>query len=440
MIKSTNEFIDLTKSIDTTNCYLASLDVENLFTNVPVQETINIILDNVFNHPTLPPLAMEKQTLEDLLITCTTETPFKNINGDIYKQQDGISMGGPLGPLFANYYMCHLENNILPQMDNPPVTYTRYVDDIFLVIKNISTLNEMKDKFENFSVLNFTFEIETKKSLTFLDVKSTRNSNSNSLQTSVHVKTTHSGDCINYNSVAPERYKTGIIKTFLHRAYKICSDWNSFSTELDRIKQLLTNNNFPMAIIDQHIETFLNNKFKTNNNSNETTPNTNLNIYFRNQMSIQYKQEEEMIKSAVTEYVKPKQPNTELKFHIYYKATKLKNLLIKNNVHRTVTSNVVYRYTCNNRECELSETYIGYTECDLIDRLRNHSQNGAILIHNMEKHNLKITTSEIRTATKVMKHFNRKDELLIAEALLIKQENPSLNRQHEGDTRVLSIF
>ena len=34
---------------------LASLDVENLFTNVPVQDTLNIIILNVYDNHTMPP-------------------------------------------------------------------------------------------------------------------------------------------------------------------------------------------------------------------------------------------------------------------------------------------------------------------------------------------------------------------------------------------------
>ena len=44
---------------------LASLDVENLFTNVPVQKTIEIIIDNVYNPPTIQPPNIPKEILEE---------------------------------------------------------------------------------------------------------------------------------------------------------------------------------------------------------------------------------------------------------------------------------------------------------------------------------------------------------------------------------------
>ena len=194
-----------------------------------------------------------------------------------------------------------------------------------------------------------------------------------------------------------------------------------------------------MLTIDNEIEKFLTRKFTAKVN---TEPNdiTTLNLYFRNQMSTQYKQVEDTLKKIIYDNAKPINENHKLQLHIYYKTTKLKNLFIKNNPHSTTKSNVVYRYTCNNRECQQAESYIGYTECELVDRLRNHTQLGAILNHNLQKHNSRITTREIQESTKIIRHHNQKDELLLAEALLIKIENPTLNRQNEGEARILAIF
>jgi hypothetical protein len=71
------------------------------------------------------------------------------------------------------------------------------------------------------------------------------------------VKSTSNNDCLNYESICPLRYKEGVIKTLLHRAYNICSDWQSFHSEVRRIKQLLVNNNFPLTLVDRIINNFL---------------------------------------------------------------------------------------------------------------------------------------------------------------------------------------
>ena len=52
--------------------------------------------------------------MRDLLLACTTETPFE-FDGKTYVQCDGVLMGYPLGPTFADFYMAHLENKVLSE-------------------------------------------------------------------------------------------------------------------------------------------------------------------------------------------------------------------------------------------------------------------------------------------------------------------------------------
>ena len=127
MLKSSTEFVELLHGKQYSG-NLFSLDVESLFTNVPVHRTINIILDRVYHHPTISAPVIQKHTLRDLLLICTTEVPFKDMDGKMYIQCDGVSMGSPLGPTFANFFMAEVENRAL---SNIRVSlYCRYIDDI----------------------------------------------------------------------------------------------------------------------------------------------------------------------------------------------------------------------------------------------------------------------------------------------------------------------
>ena len=143
--------------------------------------------------------------MRELLRICTTETPFRHVNGDLYFQNDGVSMGSPLGPLFADFYMAHVERKVLPSLpqDSKPLIYCRYVDDIFLMVDSADVLQNLRERFQDNSILSFTYEIEKHNLLTFLDVDVCRLNES--FVTSVHVKNTNSGDCINYHSLAPDR-------------------------------------------------------------------------------------------------------------------------------------------------------------------------------------------------------------------------------------------
>ena len=86
-------------------------------------DTIDIIINNVYNHPTLPPPPLPPAELKELLILCTQGTPFR-FNDRLYVQTDGVSMGSPLGPTFADFYMADLENKLLMQnrASNPVAT------------------------------------------------------------------------------------------------------------------------------------------------------------------------------------------------------------------------------------------------------------------------------------------------------------------------------
>ena len=118
-------------------------------------------------------------------------------------QQDGVSMGSPLGPTFASFYVCYLENIALEQLPSKPPVYCRYVDDCFVGINNMDELHSLKTFFETHSVLKFTYELEICKKLPFLDVLLQRNSSG--ISTSTYVKPTNSEECLNYNSLCPTK-------------------------------------------------------------------------------------------------------------------------------------------------------------------------------------------------------------------------------------------
>ena len=71
----------------------------------------------------------------------------------------------------------------------------------------------------------------------------------NKVYTLVYIKPANTGECLNYNSLCPMQYKTGVINTLLHRAYTVCSNMDKFSQEINRLKQILVNNNFPRIIL-----------------------------------------------------------------------------------------------------------------------------------------------------------------------------------------------
>ena len=82
---------------------MGSLDVDSLFTNMLLEETMNIrtnLLDN--NEDVIE--GINKSESKNLLSLATQESYFI-FNDVLYKKKDGVAMGSPLGPTMANVFL-----------------------------------------------------------------------------------------------------------------------------------------------------------------------------------------------------------------------------------------------------------------------------------------------------------------------------------------------
>ena len=103
---------------------MASLEVDSLFINIPLDETIDIYVDNLYNDNKNPP-DIPKHSFCNLLNTATKESFFM-FNNKYYKQVDGATIRSPLGPASANIFMCSFESKWLRDCPNDfkPVLWT----------------------------------------------------------------------------------------------------------------------------------------------------------------------------------------------------------------------------------------------------------------------------------------------------------------------------
>ena len=102
--KNTEHFVEKTKKEHKPNDHLlVSLDVKSLFTNLPLDETIEIILNRICEKNEIS-TDITKSEIKELLNLCTKSVHF-TFAGNIYVQNDGVAMGSPLGPILANIFM-----------------------------------------------------------------------------------------------------------------------------------------------------------------------------------------------------------------------------------------------------------------------------------------------------------------------------------------------
>ena len=330
--------------------YMASLDVESLFTNIPLEETINISCDSLFSNEAK--INNFNRNDFERVFRMALQNNFFNFEGKNYKQTDGVAMGSLLGPSLANAFLCFHEQiwlNDCPE-DFKLVYYRRYVDGIFALFRSPDHLekftNYLNSKHKN---IKFTYEKESNNSLPFLDILISRSENG--FKTSVYHKPTFSRVYSNFNSFIYDEYKIGLVFTMLFRTFSIVSDFSRFHTEVIHLEEILRKNAFPIKLVNNCIKNFLNKKF-LNTPVTLTVKKKELFIglpYLGN-LSL-------ALRTRLQNSINKNLPFCKIKV-IFKSTTRLSNFFcFKDKVPFNLRSNVVYKFACG----RCNATYYGET-------------------------------------------------------------------------------
>ena len=111
-IKNTKQFIEQIRMKQVPDGYkIVSFDVKSLFTNVPLEKTIEITLKRIYERKEIN-TSISKKEMKQLLTLCTKNVHFTYDN-KVYQQNDGVAMGSPLGPVLSGIFMVELENSLV---------------------------------------------------------------------------------------------------------------------------------------------------------------------------------------------------------------------------------------------------------------------------------------------------------------------------------------
>ena len=440
---------------------MASFDVKSLFTNIPLKETIDIILFELFDNPEnssqiclsdsgdkfLKCNLFDNKTEEcfynrtafkDLLELATLDNHFF-FNNDIYVQVDGVAMGSPLGPTLANVFMCHMEKKWLSQCPEEfmPVMYKRYVDDTFLLFTEDSHVNMFLDYINSqHPSISFTSEIEIDCILPFLDIKIKRESNQ--FTTSIYRKPTFTGLMSKFYDFSPKEYKENLISTLICRAFRICSDYFAFDKEVHFLKNILQRNGYPLSFIESNIGTMLNKLYTTSSseiklNFDVPKPILYFTTFYLGEVS------KTMVKDLRTIMA---EGYPQIHFRVLYKSCNTigTHFSYKDKIPEECVSNLIYKYTCDS----CNAFYIGKTQLQFRCRIAQHkgisARTGDKLTSknnsDIYAHSLKCKVYIKDENFEILDRLNDKNGLLTLESLHQKTKKPSIGIQ-ESSTPLL---
>ena len=410
---------------------MISFDVSNLFTNVPLELTIDLILKKVYQKKMIK-TKLRKGELKELLEVCTKEMHF-TFDGKIYQQTDGVCMGSPLGPVLANVFMVHLEETIVPQLQDIMPTWRRYVDDTFTLVKKgkkdevIAALNSFHPN------IKFTHEVEKDQQIAFLDVMLTKEENGK-VQTSVYRKPTNNSIYIHWQSYAPKQWKVGTLSGIIRRAYEICSTDTALKMELSHVKKVFIEiNGYPPHLVTSLLKK-ANEKSKGESNNPEENPeDTNEDPTESKLLMIKVPyagKTGENIVDSLKNSLKRNLP-TNIKCRIVQTGTKLSTRFnIKDAVDKKHLSNFIYRRKCKNKKCKGS--YVGETARRRTVRTEEHGgkdKNSWIFKHSSTTKHPRAKDQDFEI---LATNYGDRRKRKLAEAMFIRDLKPTLNKQKES--------
>ena len=112
---------------------MVSFDVKGLFTNTPLEYTIDLILQQIYKNHKIS-TSITRNEMKEILLLCMKNVHF-TFTDALYLQTDGVAMGSKLEPVLAGIYMVDLERSLVLLLTAELSFWKRYVDNTITFVK-----------------------------------------------------------------------------------------------------------------------------------------------------------------------------------------------------------------------------------------------------------------------------------------------------------------
>ena len=350
-IRNNIELINKIKDIHIPhNSTLASFDIVNLYTNIPITETLDIL------HNKLKLTDTPTETITEIMdsVKTVTQQNYFTYNNKFYTQAEGLPMGSPISSLLAEIFLQNMENTKILHKNNKHtqkiIYWHRYVDDIIVLyngnIRQCNTLLNYINKLH--TQLKFTAEYEQNSTLNFLDLTIKKLNHKHTFK--IYRKPTTTDNIIHNTSNHPTQHKHAAITTMLHRLLQVPMSTDDYEEELNTIKYIAQANGYEHTLVDRKLGKIKNKQIRNTQNNKYIT------LTYINQQS------EKLAQSF-------KKAGYKTAFRT---DNKLKNKIQHNTNNNTDKYNTsgIYKLKCT--DCE--KFYIGQTGRTFKQRYKEHIQ------------------------------------------------------------------